>query len=379
MKRILHLGDLHLDDTATLGGNPAADSSGRCLAMTDTVRAVDQVVERAGQIDGIVLAGDVLDKAAPCPNVMEVASDLLDNLKTRCANGAVLVLDGNHDVTKSPSDAPGTIFLRRQPGVILVSRPAVVEYCGLRWACLPYPRKSAIRETLPTEAINGRLNALLSAALYGTAIGLQLAGGQILLAHSTAAGATVGIQPRTIEGDIEIARDTMDLFEASLFGHIHDQQKLPVTPWAWFSGAPTPHNFGDEGKPRGGLVWTFDDNGHPLSVEPIHVDVRHWQTVDVDETLTLPDMAPGEVWRIRGELPHDRLSALRARLIDIAGTGVFIHQSELQLRVENRMRDAEAARDDLSHGEVFRRGLAADKVPEADHGRLTAKFATLEA
>lgn len=370
MTRILHIADLHLSERATIAGQIVQHENGANLAVVDCYEAVVDLVEKAGPLDGIVIAGDLFDNPRPTPQELRIAADLLTYLGTKCAAGFVLLIPGNHDELRQTSEATACTPLGWHQSVLLVEEPGVVEYAGIRFACLPYPRRSALREAEGTEGLNAIETQ--SAALTSLALGMLAQGAQALVAHCTVGGATVGAQPRSIEGDIELASEVLDAYPAVMLGHIHKQQKPRATANAWYSGSPTVQDFGEEGKAKGGIVWTFDAGA--VVAEPIQVSGRPWRTVDMNAGVAFEIGQPGIVYRVRGDLPHDELLARRMNLATAREAGAYI-QDELRLLEENRTRDAEIGRNGIDDTEILRRALAARQVEDTDIDRLVLTHA----
>jgi DNA repair exonuclease SbcCD nuclease subunit len=368
MKRILQLADLHLSETATIAGAVHVDANGANLAVADTLHAVERIVaaaRAAGPLDGIVIAGDLFDHARPTPNELRIAAALCDYLGGCCLVGRVLMIPGNHDLPRNPGEASALVSLAWHPRVMLVEEPRVVEYAGVKVACLPYPRRSAAREYLGAE-VEGQEIGILSAALTTLAIGMAAQGADVLLGHATIGGATVGAQPRAIEGDIEIGREALAQFSAVMLGHIHKQQP-------GYSGSPTVQDFGEEGEAKGGILHTRDDAG-TWTRTPINVQGRTWRTIDViagtDPTAHhLDNLTPGGVYRIRGDLPADTLSVVRDQLAVATAAGAYV-QDELRVAAENRARDTEIGREGIDETEILTRAMSSLSVPKTDHARI---------
>lgn len=372
--RILQLADLHLSESATIAGAVHTNTDGNNLAVVDTMHAIERIVEAArstGPLDGIVIAGDLFDHCRPTPNELRIAASLCDYLGGSCVAGRVLMIPGNHDLPRNPGEASGCHPFAWHRAVYLVEDPRVVEYVGLQVACLPYPRRSAVREYLGAEC-EGKEIGILSAALTTLAIGMAAQGAEILLGHAAIGGATVGgYQPRTLTGDIEIGREGLDQFGAVMLGHIHKQQP-------GYSGSPTVQDFGEEGETKGGILWTSDNGAWTRT--PINVPSRLWRTVNVapfnssegfSSDANLATLKPGGVYRVRGDLPSDTLHAVQAILAGATKAGAYV-QDELRLLVESRARDAEIGRQGIDEAEVLTRALTSRGVPETDHARLLA-------
>ncbi len=378
MKRILHLADLHISDSATIAGRVRRAASGRNLAIKDVLDSIIDIINNiesrtdVGQVDGIVIAGDFFDAPRPTPDELMIGAQLLTTLVHAAKSGEVLLIPGNHDLPRSVSEQSAVMPLGWCRGVRLIEQPQVVDYAGLKIGCLPYPRRAAIREF---DASANASNAVLSGALQVLATEMVTQGANILVAHCSVGGATVGQQPRSIEGDIELPRETLELFNAVLLGHIHKQQAIQSH--VRYAGSPTVNDFGEVGESKGACLWTFEDDGRLVNVEPISFEGRAWGTINLqpgDDLSTWPCL---QVLRVRGDLPLDEITVARQTIHDWEAAGAFV-QDELRVAVEDRMRDAEVGRTDITDAEILKRALVARKIAEGDIARLVELHQTVE-
>src|SRR6202044_2307957 len=120
--RLLHTSDWHL---------------GRSLHRADLRAAqsgfLDHLVEtaRSAQVDAVLVAGDVYDRAIPPVDSVALYEDALARL--RATGARVIVISGNHDsgrrlgVNSALVDASG-VALRTRPGAL--AQPVVLEDSG---------------------------------------------------------------------------------------------------------------------------------------------------------------------------------------------------------------------------------------------------------
>lgn len=352
MRRILHLADLHLSEHATLGGIHATDADGVPALLSDAYRAVVSVIDQAtdnNNLDGVVFVGDTFDRRVPTPAEVTVAERLVRHAARRCEEGAVVVMDGNHETTRRTGRVSALADLRVARDVVRhvgASGPEVVGYAGIYWAVVPYPHRAAVRESLADEELH-RLsakerNGLLSQAVEAVVLGLRAripkGFARLLLLHTTIQGATVGEQPRPIAGDIQLSTTACLRWDAVLGGHIHQQQE--VIPGAYFSGSPYIRNFGEiADPPKGGLLWTFEDDGTPVAVQPVVAEGgRPWRIVQAEDVLhgTVTFEPDGTVWSVRGEIDLAPLQALRDVVVSACGRGCYV-QNTVRPKVEERV------------------------------------------
>jgi exonuclease SbcD len=342
MTRILHLADLHISEVSTLGGRLVRDDFGRNALLMDVYHAVMRVAEMADPLDGIVIAGDLFDRPRPTANEIRLAGKLLQGLAGMCEEEAVLLVPGNHDMTRSPSDAPAVAGVELAPFISSIENQATVEYAGLSFVCIPYPRRSSYREGMaddvddPVAWWSKRLAQDVE-LMAGTA-----GPGTFLVFHGTVEGATVGVQPRTLEGDVTLPLSACELFDGVMCGHVHKRQDLGDG-LVWYSGSPAILDFGEEGEDKGGLLWTIDSE--EINVEPITVRGRDWRTLHITDTASLEEVTyhldeaspeDGTVHRVFGKLSGELLLTVRSAIRAALSRGVIV-TDRLELAREDRV------------------------------------------
>lgn len=399
MPRILQIGDLHLSEYSTLGGRLVLDPDGLNVALLDRINAVRSVIDAAlmsGPLDGIVITGDVFDRPRPTPTEIRAAGRLLGLASRKCDAGRVLIVVGNHDEPRNTSEPTALASVELAPFLHVVERPEVIPYAGLQFACLPYPRRSAFRE-LATELDPSNARHHFEAALRALCASLLAtmidAGGpdqlRALVYHGTVGGAVVGVQPRTVEGDIELAVDMLDLFPAAMLGHIHKRQQIGQN--GWYAGSPCIMDFGEADDCKGGVLWTFDGVRKP-SAEPVAITGRKWYTMRlegaaedptaVDRLIARLESVPvdGNVYRVQGKAAELDVRRLRAVIRERAIDGQII-KDELEVIRPNRMRDAsiaEAASGRMTDDVVLKKALATRGINGDRAERLLALHAVVQ-
>src|SRR4051812_41211590 len=158
--RLLHTSDWHL---------------GRSLHRADLRDAqaafLDSLVEtaRSEQVDAVLVAGDVYDRAVPSVDAVELCEQALVRLRETGAR--VVLISGNHDSARRLGfgsrlvDAAG-VHLRTRVGgcaepILLEDEAGAVAVYGV-----PYLEPEAVRAELAVEAGRGHA-AVLSSALGG--------------------------------------------------------------------------------------------------------------------------------------------------------------------------------------------------------------------
>lgn len=359
MIRILHLADLHVSASRTYAGIRVHDAQGRNQTLADLEAAVADLIAQAkagGPLAGCIVAGDVFDTPRPTPEEIRCGARILRALAAACDAQDVLVVSGNHDAVKAEDKPSALAAVELAPWVVARDVVDVVNYAGAQWVCLPYPRMGAIRGAMAERNLDAAagmsavvgalvLSCLSQAGQRAAASGLPLGG---LVAHADFDGATIGVQPRSLEGDVRLSREAARHFPAVMLGHIHRQQAIPGAPNAAYPGSPVVCDFGEEFDRHGAALWTFPDATDRQLGEPTLEFLQHagrlWETIPVgpDSFDTVRDDFAAQpagpcVWRVKGTLPGEQFRALRDTLRAARARGVIVADA-LELQREERAR-----------------------------------------
>ena len=145
---ILHTSDWHL---------------GRSLHRADLRAAqaafLDHLVEvvRAEQVDLVLVAGDVYDRAVPPVDAVELCEDAL--LRLHATGARIVLISGNHDSARRLGFGGGLldktgVHLRTRVGAL--ARPVLLEDAHGPVAVygIPYLEPEAVRDELPPDPAN---------------------------------------------------------------------------------------------------------------------------------------------------------------------------------------------------------------------------------
>jgi exonuclease SbcD len=262
--RFLHTSDWHL---------------GRSLHRADLRAAqsgfLDHLVEtaRSAQVDAVLVAGDVYDRAIPPVDSVALYEDALARL--RATGARVIVISGNHDsarrlgVNSVLIDSAG-VHLRTRPAnladpvllsddqdqVAVYGVPYLEPALGLPEATCPEPGPpgtGAVHETVLGQAVR-RIRADVAARGVARAV---------VLAHAwVAGGASAADRQRDAErsrsdSERDISVGGIGYVPAGLFdgfsyvalGHLHGRQTL--TENIRYSGSPLPYSFSEKDHKKG--------------------------------------------------------------------------------------------------------------------------------
>ncbi|WP_232676837.1 exonuclease SbcCD subunit D [Nocardioides sp. R-C-SC26] len=248
--RILHTSDWHLGRSFHREG-----------MLTHQAAYLDHLVEviDGEEVDLVVVAGDVYDRALPPVDAVTLAGETLERLAASRAR--VVVTSGNHDSARRLGfgsrliDAAG-VHLRTDPAgvgapVLLEDAHGAVAVYGI-----PFLDPHAVSSAWALEAASHQ-TALGEAMRRIRADLAQRAGARsVVLAHAFVAGAA----PSDSERDISVggvARVPVSLFDGvdyAALGHLHGAHVL--SDQVRYSGSPLAYSFSEAGHRKGS--WLID-------------------------------------------------------------------------------------------------------------------------
>jgi exonuclease SbcD len=341
--RLLHTSDWHI---------------GRSLHGTDLLAEQESVlgglaaVVTSEQVDVVVIAGDVYDRAVPSADATGVLDRVLSRL--RAAGAAVVLTPGNHDSARRLGFASG---LLAASGVhVRASTPALDEpvlladeHGEVAVYGLPFLEPEVARHELGLD--DGRSHeAVLTAAMDRVRADLFLRPGarSVLLAHAFVGGGVAS------ESERDICVGGVDLVPASVFdgvdyvalGHLHRPQTL--SPRMRYSGSPMSYSFGEAGQEK--LVWLVDLDASGLAgVRAVPLPVPRPLTVltgELADLLADPAHAAAEEHFVSARLtdaarPADPMRQLQARFphcvhLEWTGSGALADGRSYQERMRGR-------------------------------------------
>ncbi len=323
--RILHTSDWHLG------------RSFHGVGLLDAQAAfLDHLVEtvRAEQVDLVLVAGDVYDRALPPVDAVEVLGDVLARL---AATGArTVVTSGNHDSAvrlgshARLADAAG-VHLRTRwqeigTPVLVEDRHGPVAVYGL-----PYLEPDAVRQAwqLPRRTHEAALGAAMERVHADLDRRPDCAGRSVVLAHAFVAGSPDAAVALGSDSERDISVGGVQIAPTALFteasyaalGHLHGPAVLTDT--VRYCGSPLAYSFSEARHTKGSWLVELGRDGversdfvaapvpRPLAElrgrlddllgDPAHAAVEdHWLSV----TLTDPLRPRLAMERLRGRFPR---------------------------------------------------------------------------
>src|SRR4051794_24258577 len=217
------------------------------------------------QVDLVVVAGDIYDRAPPPVDAVALADDTFARLASSCAR--VVMTSGNHDSARRLGfnarlvDAAGfhvrTVADGVATPVLLEDRHGPVAVYGI-----PYLDPDLLRSAwdLPARSHHAALAEAvrrIRADLATRPVGTR----SVVLAHAFVAGGEVSDSERDISvGGVSIVpASVFEGFDYVALGHLHGRQS--VTGSVRYSGSPLAYSFSEAGHVKGSWLVDLDARG----------------------------------------------------------------------------------------------------------------------
>ncbi|MEU9483532.1 exonuclease SbcCD subunit D [Streptomyces decoyicus] len=363
--RFLHTSDWHLG------------RSFHRVSLLSAQRAfLDHLVEtvRAREIDAVLVAGDVYDRAVPPLAAVELFDDALHRLAG--LGVPTVMISGNHDSARRLGVGSGLmeqagIHLRTDPAgcgtpVLLADAHGPVALYGL-----PYLEPAMVRDTLGARRADhaevlGAAMDRVRADLAGRPAGTR----SVVLAHAFVTGGAVSDSERdiTVGGVASVPAAVFDGVDYVALGHLHGCQTL--TERVRYSGSPLAYSFSEAGHRKSSWIVDLDADG-AVHAERVDCPVpRPLARIRGPLEQLLDDPEPGrheEAW-VEATLtdtarPHEPMARLARRFPHIVSLvfdpdeGPTRSLASYAQRLRGRS-DQEIAEDFVEH---VRSGRAADE------------------
>ncbi|MDE6730215.1 MAG: exonuclease SbcCD subunit D [Oscillospiraceae bacterium] len=264
MKKFLHLADLHI-------GKKLGDYS----LLEDQKFVLRQAVEVAKNenCDGILIAGDIYDKANPGTEAMAVFDEFLTELCN--LHKPVYLISGNHD-------APGRISYL---GKFLAGNQIIVpeKFTGTLQAVsdpddeiqiylLPFITPARVREFYknPDEKLNSYQDAVKIILKHSEIPDHKI---NILVAHQYITNGIKSEEEFSIGGLDNIDSSVFDQFDYVALGHLHRPQKCNRETIR-YAGSPLKYSLSEEHQKKSFTILEIQDKQH-IRIETIPIRLPH--------------------------------------------------------------------------------------------------------
>ena len=252
---MLHTSDWHL---------------GRSLHRADLREAqaafLDHLVAtvRAEQVDVVLVAGDIYDRAVPPVDAVELCEDAL--LRLHATGAAIVLISGNHDSARRLGfgsrllDEAG-VHLRTRARALAEPVMLADRHGPVAVYAVPYLEPDAVRGELP-EAPGGHAGVLGHAVRRiradADARGVPR---RVAMAHGWVTGGAASDSERdiTVGGVGQVPAELFDGFSYVALGHLHGQQT--IAGHLRYSGSPLPYSFSEASHHQGSWLVELDGDG----------------------------------------------------------------------------------------------------------------------
>lgn len=322
--KFLHLSDLHL-------GKRVHGFS----MLEDQKYILNQIIEMADEekVTGVIIAGDVYDKAIPSAEAVALFDDFLANLAKRSLN--VFVISGNHD---SPERIAFGEKLMRYSHVYMSPvyngniEPIMIEdnYGEINVYLLPFIKPIHVRHFFEDEKMESYTEAMQCAISH---MNIDKSKRNILVAHQFVTGAKRSESEEIMVGGLDnVDASVFEPFDYVALGHIHGPQKMGEDKIR-YCGTP--------------LKYSFSEADHKKSVTIVELLEKGNVQISIKELKPLRDMI-----KLKGKFDElvessfykkiDTESYVQITLIDeedipnAFGKLVTVYPNLMQMRYENK-------------------------------------------
>lgn len=236
--KFLHTADLHI-------GKKIFELS----LIEDQKHILQQITDIAVKenVDAVLIAGDVYDRAVPSTEAVSLLDDFLTGLQEKGI--PVIMISGNHD---SPERVSFADAILEKQGLYIAGNyqeplKTVVledEYGPVHFVCMPFVKPAVTGTSTGAEAVEHMLSAL--------PMTLSMRQRYVLLTHYFVTGEH-GETPELSDSETDVNVGGLDSVPASYFqnfcyvalGHIHKPQHIGEG-HVYYSGSPLKYSFSEE-------------------------------------------------------------------------------------------------------------------------------------
>lgn len=379
MGRLLHTADWHLG--RTFHGEDLLDAQ---AAFVD--HAVSTA--RAEQVDAVLIAGDLYDRALPPVDAVRLADEALTRLSEVAP---VVVISGNHDSAARLGFGAG---LLARAGVHVRTDPASVgdpiSVAGALVYPIPYLEPDLVRETLGVAERSHA--AVTEAAMARVRLDVAERGSRapvVVMAHAFVAGAASSESERdlAVGGAEHVPPMVFAGADYIALGHLHGPQVVGGGAGR-YAGSPLAFSFSETGQTKSLAVVEMSAAGAGASVELIPCPVprrlatlrgtldelladprlRDLEDAWMQATLTDPVRPSDAMERLRRRFPHAVALAFEPQGGQDAPGDSYqrlrgLGDDELVRRFVADVRGSDAAEDEL---ELLQDALTARRIAEVE-------------
>lgn len=234
--KLMHISDLHL-------GKRLHERS--LLEDQRFILAALLDMARAERPDGVLLAGDIYDKATPSAEAVELFDAFLVELASLAS--PVFIISGNHDSPERIAfggrlmDARGVFVAPVYAGAV---KPVTLsdEHGPVNIWLLPFVKPAHVRRLFPAADIQSYTDALRIAV---AAMAVDTRSRNVLITHQFVTGAaTCESEEHTVGGTDNVDGTVFQDFDYVALGHLHGAQSV-IRPTLRYCGSPLKYSFSE--------------------------------------------------------------------------------------------------------------------------------------
>ena len=262
--KLMHLSDLHLGKRF----NAYSMLEEQREILTQILHLAD--VQRP---DGVLLAGDLYDKAVPPAEAVELLDDFLVALANRSI--PVFLISGNHDSAERLAFGGR---LMEHSGIYLspvydgtLRRIVLADKFGpIEIVLLPFLRPAQVRRYFPQAEIETYTDAVRTAL----EVLPEKTGRRVLVTHQFVTGAVrAESEEVSVGGSDNVDAAIFDGFDYVALGHLHNPQSV-TRPGIRYCGTPLAYSFSEAAIPRSVSLVTLAEPGN-VAVETLPLVPQH--------------------------------------------------------------------------------------------------------
>lgn len=285
----IHLSDLHLGKRVN-GFSMVEDQNYILKEILEIIRREEP--------QGVLIAGDVYDKAVPSAEAVGMLDDFLVSLSR--LGPEVFLISGNHD---SPERLAFGGRLMEQSGVHLAPvydgkpcRFTLQDTHGpVDVFLLPFLKPAHVRRFFPEETIESYTDALRVAIGH---LGVEEGRRNVLVTHQFVTGAArCESEELSVGGSDNVDASVFELFDYVALGHIHGPQQVGK-PTIRYCGTPLKYSFSEAHHEKSVTVVEMEEKGN-VSIRTIPLGpLREVREIRGSyEEVTLRDFYKGKDFR----------------------------------------------------------------------------------
>lgn len=344
------------------------------VSLIDDQRHVLQQLSTAAveaEVDALVVAGDVFDRAVPSPEAVELLDECLAELVL--ARGIpVIMIAGNHDSGRRLGFASGLLARAglhvwgrcetTPPRASLSDEHGAVHFLGL-----PYAEPAVVRELSGAPELRSHAEAM--DWLTRTALDSVPAGERsVCVAHCFVAGGaeSESERPLSVGGAAAVPADCFAGFSYTALGHLHRPQGIGER--IRYSGSLLKYSFSEIPHLKSATLVELDAAGNPaVETVPLH-PLRDLRLLEGDLARLLEGPSPGEnpddFLLVRLSDQHELLDPM-GRLREIYPNVLHIERPALERAGEGALRAHRRQGGDFELFNAFYAQAAGAQLDEA--------------